>query len=659
MKKARAGRRAGDECILVLQGGGALGAYQAGVFEALAAMDYTPDWVAGISIGAINAALIAGNPPERRVERLREFWQGVSSFPFAPSLPPLADGVDCTRDAFNETSATIAMLFGVAGFFSPRVPAAPFQPPGTPAAISYYDTAPLRESLERLIDFDLLNSGAVRLSVGAVSVTRGNFCYFDTSEQRLDVRHVMASGALPPGFPPVEIDGEYYWDGGLVSNTPLQYVLDEPGRRPRLVFQVDLFAARGEMPANLAEASEREKDIRYSSRTRLNTTFELRRQATVQAAQRLLARLPARLRDDPDARLLAAIPCETAVDVVHLIYRSKHYESQSKDYEFSRASMLEHWAAGLADTQATLEDPRWVERDSPRHRRARVRPGFGLAEIHQDHHSHHRPQGPLLGNDIMSNQLQGKIAIVTGAASGIGKEIAATYAKEGARVAIADMNLAAAQAAADSIGANAMAVAMDVTDEGQVNAAVAQVVKAWGGVDILVSNAGIQIVHPLEEFPFAEWKKMLAIHLDGAFLTTKACLPHMYASGRGGSLIYMGSVHSKEASMLKAPYVAAKHGLIGLAKVMAKEGAKHGVRANVICPGFVRTPLVDKQIPEQSKALGISEDDVIKKVMLKETVDGEFTTTADVAATALFFAAFPTNALTGQSLVVSHGWFMQ
>ena len=363
MKKAPAGRRAGDECILVLQGGGALGAYQAGVFEALAAMDYTPGWVAGISIGAINAALIAGNPPERRVERLREFWQGVSSFPFAPSLPPLANGVDCARDAVNETSATIAMLFGVAGFFSPRVPAAPFQPPGTPGAISYYDTAPLRESLERLIDFDLLNSGTVRLSVGAVSVTRGNFCYFDTAEQRLDARHIMASGALPPGFPPIEIDGEYYWDGGLVSNTPLQYVLDEPGHRPRLVFQVDLFAARGEMPANLAEASEREKDIRYSSRTRLNTTFELRRQATVQAAQRLLARLPARLRDDPDARLLAAIPCEAAVDVVHLIYRSKHYESQSKDYEFSRASMLEHWAAGLADTQATLEDPRWLGRD--------------------------------------------------------------------------------------------------------------------------------------------------------------------------------------------------------------------------------------------------------------------------------------------------------
>ncbi|MDQ6685309.1 MAG: 3-hydroxybutyrate dehydrogenase [Pseudomonadota bacterium] len=262
----------------------------------------------------------------------------------------------------------------------------------------------------------------------------------------------------------------------------------------------------------------------------------------------------------------------------------------------------------------------------------------------------------------MTSSLQGQIAFVTGAASGIGKEIAATFARAGAKVAICDLNREAAMAAASELqatGAAAMGVVADVTDEAQVNAAVAEVAKAWGGVDILVSNAGIQIVHAVEEFPFAEWKKMIAIHLDGAFLTTKACLPHMYASGRGGSVIYMGSVHSKEASMLKAPYVAAKHGLIGLAKVVAKEGAKHKVRANVICPGFVRTPLVDKQIPEQAKALGLSEDDVIKKVMLKETVDGEFTTTADVAETALFFAAFPSNALTGQSLVVSHGWFMQ
>ncbi len=259
-------------------------------------------------------------------------------------------------------------------------------------------------------------------------------------------------------------------------------------------------------------------------------------------------------------------------------------------------------------------------------------------------------------------KLKDKSAIVTGAASGLGREIAMTYAREGAKVAIADLNLAAATAVANEIrssGGQAIGVAMDVTSEQGVNDGVAATVAAFGGVDILVSNAGIQIVHPLEEFSYADWKKMLAIHVDGAFLTTRACLPHMYGSGRGGSVIYMGSVHSKEASLLKAPYVTAKHGLIGLAKVVAKEGAKHGVRANVICPGFVRTPLVDKQIPEQAKTLGISEADVIKNVMLRETVDGEFTTVQDVAEVALFFASFPSNALTGQSLVVSHGWFMQ
>ena len=259
-------------------------------------------------------------------------------------------------------------------------------------------------------------------------------------------------------------------------------------------------------------------------------------------------------------------------------------------------------------------------------------------------------------------KLKDKSAIITGAASGIGKDIALVFAREGAKVAIADLAKDAADATAAEIragGGQALGVAMDVTDEKQVADGVAAVVAAFGGVDILISNAGIQIVHPIEEFSYAEWKKLLAIHVDGAFLTSRACIPYMYKSGRGGSVIFMGSVHSKEASVLKAPYVTAKHGLIGLAKVIAKEGAAHGVRANVICPGFVRTPLVEKQIPEQAKALGISEDDVIKKVMLKETVDGEFTTVDDVAEVALFFASFPSNALTGQSLVVSHGWFMQ
>jgi 3-hydroxybutyrate dehydrogenase len=259
-------------------------------------------------------------------------------------------------------------------------------------------------------------------------------------------------------------------------------------------------------------------------------------------------------------------------------------------------------------------------------------------------------------------RLQNKVAVVTGAASGIGYEIARTFAREGAKIAIADVNKAGAEAAAktlDGSGKRAMRVAMDVTDEAQVEAGIARVVETFGRIDILVSNAGIQTVAPLDEFPFDKWKQLLSIHLDGAFLTTRASLRHMYHQGNGGSIIYLGSVHSKEASVLKAPYVTAKHGLIGLAKVVAKEGAKHGVRANVICPGFVRTPLVDKQIPEQMKELGLSEQQVIKTVMLKETVDGEFTTVQDVANAALFFAAFESNALTGQSLVVSHGWFMQ
>lgn len=255
-----------------------------------------------------------------------------------------------------------------------------------------------------------------------------------------------------------------------------------------------------------------------------------------------------------------------------------------------------------------------------------------------------------------------KVAVITGAASGIGLAITETFAQEGAKVVIADLDFNKASSVANSIkekNGEAMPITMDVTDEAQVESGIEKVMAYYGGIDVLVSNAGVQHIDPIEKLSFIDWKKMLAIHLDGAFLTTRACLKNMYQRGKGGSIIYMGSVHSKEASALKSPYVTAKHGLIGLCKVVAKEGAKHGVRANVICPGFVRTPLVDKQIPEQAKTLGISEQDVIKNVMLKETVDGEFTTAMDVAQAALFFAAFESNALTGQSLVVSHGWFMQ
>lgn len=260
------------------------------------------------------------------------------------------------------------------------------------------------------------------------------------------------------------------------------------------------------------------------------------------------------------------------------------------------------------------------------------------------------------------SSIQGQVAVVTGAASGIGKEIAHELARAGAAIAIADLNQAGAQVVADEIaaaGGRAIGVAMDVTDEAAVEAGIARVVAELGGVDILVSNAGIQIVNPIENYAFGDWKKMLAIHLDGAFLTTKAALPHMYKNNKGGTVIYMGSVHSHEASPLKSAYVTAKHGLLGLSRVLAKEGAKHGVRSHVVCPGFVRTPLVDKQIPEQAKELGISEDEVIRKVMLGNTVDGVFTTVEDVAKTVRFLSEFPSAALTGQSIVVSHGWYMQ
>jgi NTE family protein len=356
-----------EERVLVLQGGGALGAYQGGVFQALQEAQLEPDWVAGISIGAINSALIAGNPPERRVARLREFWETVSSA--LPGGVLSLDRIDrMFRAPINEASAVHALLFGVPGFFIPRVPPPPLQPEGTMAAISYYDTAPLKGTLQRLVDFDVLNGGPVRLSVGAVNVETGNFIYFDTAQDRVDVRHIMASGALPPGLPPIEIEGEYYWDGGLVSNTPLQYALEQRGERHRVVFQVDLFPARGQMPATILDVSQREKDIRFSSRTRFNTDIELERQLMIKAANRLLEKLPPELRADPDVQKLASLRRECkGIDVVHLIYRTKQYESQAKDYEFSRASMEEHWQAGYADMRDTLRDPRWTQRDPHSH----------------------------------------------------------------------------------------------------------------------------------------------------------------------------------------------------------------------------------------------------------------------------------------------------
>lgn len=339
----------GARRVLVLQGGGALGSYQAGVYEALERHALTPDWVAGVSIGAINAALIAGNPPERRLERLQTFWEQASSG-LPTALVPALDGF---RNASSKLGAAWALAFGAPGFFTPRFPNPFFALPGTPAALSFYDSGPLQATLERLVDFKLLNSGAVRLSVGAVNVLTGNLTVFDNTvgptKSRIGPEHIMASGALPPGLPPVLVDGESYWDGGLVSNTPLQFVLDAEEADDLLIFQVDLFSARGPMPRTLAEADEREKDIRYSSRTRLNTDAQLRIHKTKVALRALLDALPAELGGGEEATFLRDIARENAVSVVQLIYRKRAFEGGSKDYEFSRQTMLDHWSSGVAD----------------------------------------------------------------------------------------------------------------------------------------------------------------------------------------------------------------------------------------------------------------------------------------------------------------------
>lgn len=352
-----------EKNVLVFQGGGALGAYQAGTYEALSAGGIEPNWIAGISIGAINAAIIAGNPPERRVAHLRKFWDLVSS---RLTLPPLATDEN-SRKLFNETSAALVASTGAPGFFEPRLPPAFFMPPGTVQAISLYDTSPLRETLLELVDFDLLNSGKVRFSIGAVEISSGNLNYFDNKHDEIRPEHVMASGALPPGFPPVEIDGKLYWDGGIVSNTPLQYVLD--GGMPRqevCIFQIDLFSARGQIPKTLFDVQAREKEIRYSSRTRLNTDFFKHVQSMRRAIRRLDNQIPDDIKSSFDWRVLAEFSSNAAVTIVHLIHRRAAYSTQSNDYEFSRFTVNEHWRNGMEDVEHTLSHPTWVNRKPPK-----------------------------------------------------------------------------------------------------------------------------------------------------------------------------------------------------------------------------------------------------------------------------------------------------
>ena len=339
---------------LVLQGGGALGSYQAGVFEALASSEYLPDWVAGISIGAINAAIIAGNRPENRLKHLRGFWEEITAH---TSLWPSAPGGALA--ALQQKASTLTtLMFGQPGFFTPRTLEHWFSP-GT--LTSFYDTSALKGTLERLVDFDRINTaGEMRLSVGAVNVRTGQFAYFDSAEITIRPEHVMASGALPPGFPPVEIDGEHYWDGGIFSNTPLQYVLDYSPRRSRLTFQVDVFRAQGQLPSNLDEVAERDKDIRYSSRTQICSDAFRYRHDVRHAINELHKLLPPDLANTEQAKRLYEHGCVTEMDIVQLVYRPSEPQGASKDHEFSRASMEKRWQQGLTDARATLHASPWL-----------------------------------------------------------------------------------------------------------------------------------------------------------------------------------------------------------------------------------------------------------------------------------------------------------
>jgi NTE family protein len=355
-----------DTIALLLQGGGALGAYEGGVYQALAEADVLPNWVAGVSIGAVNAALIAGNPPERRVARLREFWEAASNLPFGLFGVPCSPSIDFknleTHRLVNQTRAFFVAMFGVPSLFVPRFPPLEFLPPERPDKLSFYDVARLKATLERLVDFDRINSSEVRLTVRAVNVRTGESMSFDTTTHKIDARHILASGSLPPGFPATEIDGEYYWDGGVASNSILHVVLDSPSLRDTLVFQIDVWSASGELPRDMTDVDTREKDIRFSSRSRAAIDHFRTVQRARHALRRALEAMPDNLRKSAKIERLETEADETSYNVVHLIYRAKSYEGVSKDYEFSRQTMEEHWRSGHEDASRAISHPEIFER---------------------------------------------------------------------------------------------------------------------------------------------------------------------------------------------------------------------------------------------------------------------------------------------------------
>ena len=533
--------------VLVLQGGGALGSYQAGAYQALCHFDFEPEWVAGISIGAINSAIIAGNERNKRVDRLKEFWDMVSQ---PVSWNPVVPG-DRARSLFNETSAAIIATFGVPGFFTPRFPPAQLWPPGSADAMSYYDTAPLKKTLERLVDFDRINDLKTRLSVGAVGVTSGNFKYFDNYEfkklgKKIGPEHIMASGALPPGFPAVFVEDEYYWDGGIASNTPLDFVLDNERNRDLLIFQVDLFSARGDLPQTLLEATEREKDIRFSSRTRMNTDMNRQIHNARMAVRDLIGKLPDYLKNVLGRVSARGREGEHGHGGAPDLPQQKSTVPSSKDYDFSHIGVVEHWSAGARDVQ--------------------IRPAQGLARaaaVRRDHgdlrsHTGRRSAACKKGVKNMGS-LTGKTAVVTGSTSGIGLAIARGFAGAGANIVIngfgapADIERERSGIETD-FKVRAVYSPADMSKGAEIAEMIALGEKTFGSVDILVNNAGIQFVSPIEAIPDREMGRHHRHQPARRSTPSASAVPGMKKPG-WGRIINTASAHSLVASPFKSAYV--------------------------------------------------------------------------------------------------------
>ena len=593
-------------------------------------------------------------PKPSASHRLREFWETICAFSIEwPAGEGLADALPFAFDinsVRNAMAATRALFQGQPGFFKPRFPSPLWSPFSGDAATSFYDTAPLHQTLERLVDFDRLNSGDVRVSVGAVNVRTGNLTYFDTAERRLGPKHFMASGALPPGFPAVEIEGEHYWDGGVVSNTPLSRVLSgEP--RDTLTFQVDLWSAKGRVPYDLMEVSSRQKDIQYSSRTRAITDHMMRMQKMRQALQRTMEELPESAKAKPEIRAIADMARHRSYNIIHLIYQIQDLRGP---FEGLRVR-AERDARALAERA----------RRHPPHAGRSVAPGPAALPS-----SASSPMTSIAATELATvsslkaskgiPMLKGKVAIVTGSTSGIGLGIARELAKLGADLVLNGFGDAGEIEAIRSgierdHGVRVVYDGADMSKGDAVRGLIAATIEKFGRLDILVNNAGIQFTAPVDEFPAAKWDAILAINLSAAFHGIAAAVPQMKKQ-RWGRIVNIASAHGLVASTHKAAYVAAKHGLVGLTKVVGLETAGSGVTCNAVCPGWVRTPLVEKQISDIAAEKGISQKEATNELLAEKQPSLDFASPEQLGGTVAFLCSAAADQITGTAISVDGGW---